>query len=147
MYAPICGTDGITYSNECHIKCAQNQRQDLKPKHIGECDGELENENENVCICPMNYTPLCGSDGHTYANECGFNCEKKLIKKPLEIVHAGECNLRIQHLPLEADISCLCEYVYDPVCGSDRNTYDNDCQLQCMTRTDASIRIAHRGEC
>lgn len=144
IYAPVCGSDGITYSSECHLKCAQKQKGDLKPKHDGECGDE---ELEHMCRCPLDYKPLCASDGQTYGNECSFNCEKLAAKTPLKIVHDGECDLKIENLPIEADISCMCEYMYDPVCASDGNTYDNTCELECMRSKDGSVRIDHRGEC
>lgn len=145
IYSPVCGNDGITYSNNCHLKCAQKQkgRGDLRPKHDGEC----QEETEHLCTCPMIYSPLCGSDGRTYGNECGFNCEKLIAKTPLEIVHVGECDLKIEHLPIEDEVSCMCDYMYDPVCGTDGLTYANRCELECTRNRGTKVRIDHQGEC
>uniref|UniRef100_A0A8C7YPI2 Kazal-like domain-containing protein n=1 Tax=Oryzias sinensis TaxID=183150 RepID=A0A8C7YPI2_9TELE len=34
--------------------------------------GEKEKD-PSIAACPMNFAPLCGSDGNTYANESVFN--------------------------------------------------------------------------
>ena len=40
--------------------------------------------------CPLHYSPLCGSDGRTYANECGFKIAQ-CYDKSLKYVKFGRC--------------------------------------------------------
>lgn len=40
MYDPICGSNGITYGNECTFLCAQSKRTDLKMVRRDACDSD-----------------------------------------------------------------------------------------------------------
>lgn len=109
------------------------------------------------CICPDIYEPVCGRDGWTYSNRCEAACAN------VPIVHPGECATpdagflacrndrdcpppatcdRNTFTCVSQDVSCLCDAVYDPVCGVDGRTYENSCTAQCR-----GVRVAYPGAC
>ncbi len=47
-------------------------------------DGDCE---EQGCICPANYNPVCGTNGTTYSNGCAAACAHADVK------HTGECGI------------------------------------------------------
>ena len=43
-------------------------------------------------VCDRSYSPVCGSDGITYSNQCSLNfysCQARLL---LRVVHEGKCS-------------------------------------------------------
>ncbi|KAJ8668623.1 hypothetical protein QAD02_010286 [Eretmocerus hayati] len=96
MLSPVCGDDGIKYSNFGYFKCAQMCNPAItsysllisaappktrKPSK-GPCDPD--------CLFPKIYIPVCGSDGKTYPHPNVLKCERK-------------CNPSLKEI---ADISC-----------------------------------------
>lgn len=94
------------------------------------------------CRCnTLENAPVCASNGKTYENPCVFSCATKSfsgIPTPhVQIVQKQECALRGGDA-----LPCNCPEYYEPICGSDSETYPNQCLLKC-----AEKKVSHKGQC
>ena len=121
-------TDGamVEYENWCEAECSgipSSQDNCTTGYCKGTCPG-CEDECSEADLAPMDY---CGIDMVTYPNFCSLKCGigaedcVSNVDCP-QVVHPGACKP-----------DCCedegCDPTYEPVCGSDGNTYCNICTI------------------
>ena len=121
IYEPVCGVNGVTYSNACRASCAE-----VSVATAGEC----ETTEGGPTVCAAIYEPVCGANGVTYSNAC------VAAREHAEIVAQGECETATE------EPTRMCPQHYDPVCGAGGRTYGNACMAAA-----AHASVVHTGEC
>ncbi|CAL8148206.1 unnamed protein product [Orchesella dallaii] len=179
---PVCGSNGVNYRNKCELdREACRLGRNITVRYEGKCDPcedilctspqvcHLDEGRRAVCrcgeVCTMDFNPVCGSDGKTYANECVMRQEGCRSRRDLRIIYRGKCSSGVN--PCESRVcqgyetcainrfgiaQCTCAVVCDPiirpVCGTDNRTYDNQCELNLSACREAkNVSVGYMGTC
>ncbi|KAG7154100.1 four-domain proteases inhibitor-like [Homarus americanus] len=148
---PVCGTDGLTYSNLCYLELADCLSDaDIKIDHQGECD-------DCQFGCYEVWDPVCGSDNITYSNPCELHRADCLSSDQIIEDYTGECQPVLHNLVPHCNDSVLdkdCSTnFFAPVCELSGTTYRTVCDL-CQAEIIAQMNgeniiyvINHLGPC
>jgi len=151
ILTPVCGSDYQTYINTCEFNCARRVKTDLTIAYNGRCKSpklsDTKNNEPTKCSCPMEFSPVCGTNGRTYSSPCLLECEQSTISD-LKLAHKGVCNTpKVPAAEKKEDSKCSCTLEYSPVCGNNGRTYSSPCLLECEQQVSSGLKIAHVGSC
>ncbi|KAI5640606.1 kazal-type serine protease inhibitor domain-containing protein [Phthorimaea operculella] len=178
---PLCANDARDYPGDCEMRrAACETNTNITFKYYGKCDPcagvtcpdpevcQLDDRRQPSCRCaepcPLEFSPVCASDGKTYSNECQMHRESCRARKQLKIVFKGQCSTGVNPC---AEVECRhgaecrvegggavcacpppCEPILRPVCGSDSRTHDSECELRraaCLLGRE--LKVLHAGAC
>ncbi|PVD37045.1 hypothetical protein C0Q70_04038 [Pomacea canaliculata] len=152
----------VLYKGEC--SAANNPCNKVQCGPMEECS--VDRNGMASCVCPLHCEPViryvCGNNSRTYDSDCELRKQACLLKEYVAVAHTGQCG---QDIPckghtctrgmvcqvIDGQPTCVCPQCseqYNPVCGDDGITYENECKLQQENcETGKAVQVKQRGLC